>query len=67
MGDSYFTEPQIAHALGVDVRTVRRWRNAGKITFLRTPGGRVRYRIDDLIEMSARMIVSSAEAASLSQ
>jgi excisionase family DNA binding protein len=57
MADSHFTEPQVAAALKVDVRTLRRWRKAGKISYQRTPGGRVRYRLDDLIELNARMVV----------
>lgn len=57
MADSFFTEPQVAAALKVDVRTLRRWRKRGKISFQRTPGGRVRYRLDDLIEMQAAMTI----------
>lgn len=57
MADSFFTEPQVAAALQVDVRTLRRWRKAGKVTFQRTCGGRIRYRLDDLIEMQSAMTV----------
>ena len=55
VADAYFTEPQVAAALHVTPRTVRRWRMARRIPYERTPGGRIRYRLDDLIEITGRM------------
>lgn len=46
-----FDEKSAARIMGVVPRTLRNWRKAGKIGFYRTPGGRVRYSIDQLIEV----------------
>lgn len=42
------TEPELAAYLKVNPRTLKRWRDANKITFVRLPGGDVRYRMRDV-------------------
>ena len=39
----YLTATQVAAALGVTSRTVRRWADAGLIPHFVTPGGRYRF------------------------
>ncbi len=57
MADPLFTEDQVAAMLRVNPRTLRRWRLAGKVSHERTPGGRIRYRWDDVIELTGTMRV----------
>ncbi|MEV8639313.1 BldC family transcriptional regulator [Streptosporangium sp. NPDC051023] len=38
------TPREVARLFGVDPKTVNRWADAGRLTFLRTPGGQRRYR-----------------------
>lgn len=52
----YLTPDEVAKLFRVDVRTVNRWANAGKIPSVRTPGGHRRYfrpDLERLIEESA--------------
>lgn len=37
-----------AELLNVSVKTLRRWSNAGKIPFIKTPTGHRRYRLEDI-------------------
>ena len=55
MPDPIYTEEQVAAMVRVTSRTLRRWRLAGKVSYERTPGGRIRYRLDDVIELTGRM------------
>jgi len=48
----YIDEKAAARITDVHPRTLRRWRLAGKVAYYLTPTGRIRYRIDDLIEAS---------------
>lgn len=48
MADLY-DEKAAARVVGVHPRTVRRWRDAGLLAFYRTPTGRIRYKLEDLI------------------
>lgn len=57
MADPLLTEAQVAAHVRVHPRTVRRWRMAGLVTYERTPGGRIRYTLDDLILLQSRMHV----------
>lgn len=60
-----YDEKQAARILDVTARTLRRWRKDGKVSFYRTPGGRVRYSTDQLLELrrSSRVPVSSPIAS----
>lgn len=54
------TEAQAAAALRVAAKTLARWRIAGRGPgYDRTPGGRIRYRWQDLIAFRQSMRVSS--------
>jgi len=44
-------EKSAARILGVAPRTLRRWRIEGKIGHYRLPGGRVRYTVQQLIDL----------------
>jgi predicted site-specific integrase-resolvase len=37
------TPAEVSHAFGVDPRTITRWRKAGKLLVIKTPGGHRRY------------------------
>lgn len=53
------TEAQAAAALRVSTKTLARWRQAGKVSHDRTPGGRIRYQWADLINLRRSMRVSA--------
>lgn len=53
------SEAQAAAALRVSSKTLARWRQAGRVSFDRTPGGRIRYQWADLIDLRRSMRVSS--------
>lgn len=55
-----FTEPQAARVVGVHPRTLRRWRAAGAIGHSITPGGRIRYTVEDLRRLTLAMRVPAA-------
>lgn len=44
----YVTPKQAAKALGVNVSSLRRWENEGKITAIKTPGGQRRYSLEEI-------------------
>ena len=44
----YVSTKEAAERLGVCQNTVREYANAGKIDYIRTPGGQRRYRVDSL-------------------
>jgi excisionase family DNA binding protein len=49
-----FVAPSIAaETFGVSLQTLRRWAREGKVSYIRTPGGRFRYNIEALISVSA--------------
>lgn len=45
----WYDEKSAARILRVAPRTLRAWRQAGKVGFHRTPGGRVRFTLDQLL------------------
>jgi DNA-binding transcriptional MerR regulator len=45
----FFDEKAAARIAEVHPRTMRRWRERGLVTCYRTPTGRIRYRLDDLL------------------
>lgn len=45
----FFDEKAAARIAEVHPRTLRRWRERGMIAWYRTPTGRIRYRIEDLL------------------
>jgi predicted site-specific integrase-resolvase len=55
-----FTEEQAARILGVNARTLRRWRKAGAVGHYLTPGGRIRYAPEHLHRLLANMEVAPA-------
>jgi len=62
-----YDEKTAARILGVAPRTLRAWRVAGKVSHHRTPGGRVRYTMDQLIEVqrAARLNVTNGHTKPL--
>lgn len=40
---TYMTPGEVAKLLRVDVKTVQRWAQDGKLPYIRTPGGHRRY------------------------
>lgn len=52
------TEPQAARIMGVGARTLRRWRKAGAIGYMLTPGGRILYTHEDVRRCQLAMRVT---------
>jgi excisionase family DNA binding protein len=52
--EKLLTKGEVAQLCRVDVRTVDRWRVAGKVGCQRTPGGRVLFRRHDVLTAIAR-------------
>jgi excisionase family DNA binding protein len=46
--ERFLTPAEVAAAFGVDPKTVSRWADTGKLTFIRTPGGHRRYRESEI-------------------
>lgn len=46
-----FDEKAAARILGVAPKTLSRWRKAGMVSYYRTPTGRIRYTVDDLLHV----------------
>ncbi|MFC7374054.1 BldC family transcriptional regulator [Brachybacterium sp. GCM10030267] len=45
------TPAQVAKMFHVDPKTVTRWAQSGKLTYMRTLGGHRRYRRDEVLEL----------------
>lgn len=45
------TPAEVAKMFHVDPKTVTRWAQAGKLTYMRTLGGHRRYRRDEVVEL----------------
>lgn len=58
MADFDYDEAQAARILGVSTKTLQRWRRRGAIGFHRTPGGRIRYGLDQLANFRSHCRVS---------
>ena len=56
--DRDLSEGEAAAALQVHPKTLARWRRAREVAHYVTPGGRVRYRFEDLITFRASMRVA---------
>ncbi|MDN3460822.1 BldC family transcriptional regulator [Rhodococcus sp. APC 3903] len=50
--DALLTPRQVASIFHVDPTTVRRWAQAGKISYTRTPGGHHRYHNSEIQELA---------------
>lgn len=51
--EQFMTPGEVARLLKVDAKTVGRWAEAGKIAFIRTPGGHRRFRKADVDALTA--------------
>jgi excisionase family DNA binding protein len=59
-----FVAPSIAaETFGVSLQTLRRWARDGKVSYIRTPGGRFRYNVEALISVSAPAAAQASVAA----
>ena len=61
-----FTEKEAAAQIGVTDRTLRRWRKAGAVGYLLTPGGRVRYHGEHLRRLLLDMRVDPPRSVQMS-
>lgn len=52
---------EAADKLGVSVKTVRRWADAGKINFERTPTGHRRFYISDLVKIPSKATIDAGK------
>lgn len=50
-GAELMTPAQVAKMFHVDPKTVTRWAQAGKLTYMRTLGGHRRYRRDEVTDL----------------
>lgn len=57
LDQQWLSEPQAARVLGIHHDTLRRWRKKGAVGFVLTPGGRVRYLVDDVVRLQTAMRV----------
>lgn len=55
-----YDEKAAARILGVTPKTLSRWRKAGLVGHYRTPTGRIRYRLDDLLAVQRQGRVPKA-------
>ncbi len=62
-----FDEKAAARIIGIAPRTLRAWRKAGKVGHYLTPGGRIRYTMDQLLDLQrgARIHVTSGRMSPL--
>lgn len=59
--NEFMDEKSAARILAMAPRTLRRWRVKGKVPHHRTPGGRIRYTVDQLIEFQRSLRVGAEE------
>ncbi|APX34336.1 excisionase [Brachybacterium sp. P6-10-X1] len=50
-GAELMTPAQVAKMFHVDPKTVTRWAQAGKLSYMRTLGGHRRYRRDEVVDL----------------
>jgi excisionase family DNA binding protein len=62
--EKLLTKGEVARLCRVDVRTVDRWLNAGKLDCHRTPSGRVLFRRDDVLRVVTHPVNSSHNGGS---
>jgi excisionase family DNA binding protein len=53
--DRYLTSREVARLFGVDPKTIVRWAAAGRITSVKTPGGRLRYPEAEVLALRGRV------------
>jgi len=53
-GKQFFSTADIARLLSIDVSTVKRWTDSGKLQCYRTLGGHRRFRFDQVQALIAR-------------
>ncbi|UCD38405.1 MAG: B12-binding domain-containing protein, partial [Fidelibacterota bacterium] len=51
-GPKYISSPEAARMLGVNVSTIKRWTDAGKLTCLQTAGGHRKFLMKHLVEFT---------------
>lgn len=59
MAEFFYTEPQAATELSISVRTLSRWRKSGAVSYSLTPGGRIRYSLEDMRRLILAMKVDT--------
>ena len=60
-----FDEKAAARIIGISPRTLRAWRKAGKVGHHLTPGGRIRYTMDQLLDLQRASRVNVAHDRTL--
>jgi DNA-binding transcriptional MerR regulator len=55
----WYDEKAAARIIGVSPRTLRAWRKDGKVSYHRTPGGRVRYTLDQMLDLQRGGMVAA--------
>jgi len=61
--EALLTLGEVAALFGVDVKTVSRWAQDGRLTYIRTPGGQRRFRETEVYALLAGS-TAAGEAAS---
>jgi excisionase family DNA binding protein len=52
--EKLLTPSEVAAVFRVDPKTVTRWAHAGKLSYIRTPGGHRRYRESEVLDLLNR-------------
>lgn len=53
------SEPEAARAIGVHPDTLRNWRKKGAVSYVVTPGGRIRYSAEQIRQLLGAMRVDA--------
>ena len=59
-----YDEKAAARILAVSPKTLSRWRKAGMVSHYRTPTGRIRYTLDDLLRVQRAGRVTAQDGVS---
>jgi excisionase family DNA binding protein len=54
--DDLLTSAEVAELFGVDRTTVVMWAKRGRVPVVRTPGGQLRFRVDEIVSLLGKTV-----------